>query len=133
MISYTCNVDSSQDLRKILAQNIKAIRSRLHISQAKLAEHANISLPYLTDIERCRTWVSDKTLKSLAKTLNREAWELLSPSTAGNGLATEREARHEQRDKVQHIADLIVKKREILCRTVSQTMEDLIVEIAKDE
>ena len=133
MISYTSNVDSSQDLRKILAQNVKAIRNTLHISQAKLAEHADISLSYLVDIERCRTWVSDKTLKSLAKTLNREAWELLSPSTAGNGLATEREECHEQRDKVQHIADLIVKKREILCRTVSQTMEDLIVEIAKDE
>jgi len=52
---------------------------------------------------------------------------------AENGLATEREACRERRDKVQNIADLIVKKREILCRTVSQTMEDLIVEIAKDE
>jgi len=133
MVSYTLNVDSSQDLRKILAQNIKTIRSKLHISQAKLAEHADISLSYLVDIERCRTWVSDKTLKNLAKTLNREAWELLSPSTAENGSAREREAHHKQRDKVQHIADLIVKKREMLCRTVNQTMEDLIVEIAKDE
>ena len=133
ILPYNQEVDNSQDLRKILAKNIKTIRNSLHISQAKLAEHANISLPYLTDIERCRTWVSDKTLKSLAKTLNREAWELLSPSTAEDGLGTELEASHGQRDKVQHIADLIVKKREILCRTVNQTMEDLIMEIAKEE
>ena len=133
MIPYTCKVDSSQDLRKILAQNIKTIRNTLHISQAKLAEHADISVSYLVDIERCRTWVSDKTLKSLAKTLNREAWELLSPSTAENGLALEREASNEKRNKIQHIADLIAKKREILRRTVNQTMEDLIMEISKEE
>ena len=133
MVSYTCKVDSSQDLRKILAQNIKTIRRTLHISQAKLAEHADISLSYLNNIERCETWVSDKTLKSLARTLNREAWELLSPSTAENGLALEREASNEKRNKIQHIADLIAKKREILRRTVNQTMEDLIMEISKEE
>jgi len=133
MVSYTCMVDSSQDLRKILAQNIKTIRSRLHISQAKLAEHANISTSYLVDIERCRTWVSDKTLKNLARTLNKEAWELLSPATAENSLAAERETTRNQRNNVRHIADLVVKKREMLCRTVNQTMEDLILEIAREE
>jgi len=133
MVSYTCKVDSSQDLRKILAQNIKTIRRTLHISQAKLAEHADISLSYLNNIERCETWVSDKTLKSLARTLNREAWELLSPSTGENGLAMEREASIGKHNKIQHIADLIAKKREILRRTVNQTMEDLIMEISKEE
>jgi len=133
MISYTYNVDSSQDLRQILAQNIKTIRRSLHISQAKLAEHADISLSYLNNIERCETWVSDKTLKSLARTLNREAWELLSPATGGNGLATEREALNDRRNNIQHIADLVVKKREILRHTVNQTMEDLILEISKEE
>jgi len=129
MISYTCSVDSSQDLRRILAQNIKTIRQNLHISQAKLAEHSDISLSYLYDIERCRTWVSDKTLKNLARTLNREAWELLSPAREENGTAHP----HCRRNNMQHIADLVVKKREIIRHTVNQTMEDLIIEISKEE
>jgi len=133
MVSYTCSVDSSQDLRKILAENIKTIRRALHISQAKLAEHAEISLSYLCDIERCRTWVSDKTLKSLARTLNREAWELLSPAMGENRLAPERQALQCGRNNIQHVADLVAKKREILRHAVNQTMDDLIMEISKDE
>jgi len=105
----------------------------LHITQAKLAEHAGISLSYLVDIERCRTWVSDKTLNRLARTLNREPWELLSPSTAENGLSARPRISNEQQENIQHIADLIVKKRELLCRTVNQTMEDLIIEIARED
>ena len=133
MISYTLGVDSSQDLRKILAQNIKTIRSTLHISQAKLAEHANISLSYLVDIERCRTWVSDKTLKNLARTLNREAWELLSPSIEEGGLAHGRKASCGKCDNIQHIAELVMKKRELLRQAVNQTMEDLIIEISRED
>jgi len=34
--------------------------------------------------------------------------------------------------RVQNIADLVAKKREALCRTVNQAMEDLIMEIAKE-
>jgi len=89
IISHTRNVDNLQDLRQILAQNIKTCRKRLHITQAKLAEHASISISYLNNIERCQTWVSDKTLRSLAKTLNREAWELLSPAMGEGSLAAE--------------------------------------------
>lgn len=122
-------MDNSHDLRKILSQNIKTIRKTLHISQAKLAEHTNISLSYLTDIERCRTWVSDKTLQSLAKALNREAWELLSPNMGEGNAATEQKSPHKQNSHMQHTADLIAKKRDALCRAVNQTMEDLIMEI----
>ena len=126
-------MDCSQDLRKVLAQNIKARRSALHITQAKLAEHADISLPHLSDIERCRTWVSDKTLKNLAKTFGMEAWELLFPAAGEGGLAVGREPAKDQREKARSIADLIAKKREILCHTVNQAMEDLILEVAKEE
>jgi len=126
-------VDSSQDLRKILSHNIKTIRKSLRVSQSKLAESANISLSYLFDIERCRTWVSDKTLQNLAKALGKEAWELLSPATGEDHLSAGRESSCDQRNKVTHIANLIVKKREILCRAVNQSMEDLIMEIVKKE
>jgi transcriptional regulator with XRE-family HTH domain len=65
------------DIRTILAQNLKTARQTLQITRVKLAEQAGISAPYLADIERRRTWVSDKTLQSLAKALNLSPWELI--------------------------------------------------------
>ena len=126
-------MDNSRDLRKILSLNIKTIRGTLHISQAKLAEYADISLSYLTDIERCRTWVSDKTLQGLAKALNRKSWELLFPATEESLPAAEREISNGRLDKIQRIADLIIKKREILRHVADKTMEDLIMEIIREE
>jgi transcriptional regulator with XRE-family HTH domain len=72
-------VKNSEDLRKVLSQNIRIAREALHITQAKLAEYSDISLPYMTDIEHCKTWVSDKTLINIARSLNLEAYELLVP------------------------------------------------------
>ena len=37
---------------------------------------ADISEPYMNDIERCQTWISDKTLFKLALALNLELHEL---------------------------------------------------------
>ncbi|MDR2658578.1 MAG: helix-turn-helix domain-containing protein [Spirochaetaceae bacterium] len=70
----------SDDLRVILAQNVKTARKTLRLTQSGLAENANISLSYVVDIERRRSWVSDKTLSSIACALNMEAYELLMPS-----------------------------------------------------
>ena len=46
------NADLS--LRKILSQNIRIFRKNLHLTQERLAENADISLPYLSDIEHCK-------------------------------------------------------------------------------
>jgi transcriptional regulator with XRE-family HTH domain len=72
----------SDDLRFILAQNVKNARKTLRLTQSSLAENANISVSYVVDIERRRSWVSDKTLSSIAGALNMEAYELLMPSEA---------------------------------------------------
>jgi DNA-binding XRE family transcriptional regulator len=50
------------DVRTLLAANIKAGRRDLNLSQEKLAELAGLSTQTISDIEGCRTWVSDKTL-----------------------------------------------------------------------
>ena len=67
---------NQDDVRKVLSRNIKKRRKELGIKQAKLAELAEISEPYMNDIERCQTWVSDKTLAKLAWALNLELHEL---------------------------------------------------------
>ena len=68
------------DLREILALNLKEQRKTLGLSQEKLAEIANISWQTVNSIECHRTWVSDKTLESLADALKIESFQLLLPS-----------------------------------------------------
>ena len=68
-------------VRKRLAANIKAGRKRLGYTQEKLAEIADLSSQTISDIEGCRTWVSDKTLSKLAEVLKVDVSYLLLPPT----------------------------------------------------
>jgi transcriptional regulator with XRE-family HTH domain len=67
--------------RKILSSNLKKHRKKIGLSQEKLAENAGISAMMVKDIEACRTWVSDKTLESLAAALKTDIYRLLMPDT----------------------------------------------------
>jgi len=69
-------------VRKILSSNIKKYREKVGLSQEKLAENAKISTMMVKDIEACRTWVSDKTLESIATALKTDIFRLLMPDTA---------------------------------------------------
>jgi transcriptional regulator with XRE-family HTH domain len=64
------------ELRKILGGNIKRFRQQNNISQMALAEKLNISTNFLSDIERCKAWISPGTLVKLASALNIEPHEL---------------------------------------------------------
>ena len=68
-------------VRKILSSNIKKYREKVGLSQEKLAENAKISTMMVKDIEACRTWVSDKTLESIATALETDIYRLLMPDT----------------------------------------------------
>ncbi|MDR0321591.1 MAG: helix-turn-helix domain-containing protein [Treponema sp.] len=59
----------------------KKHREKLELSQEKPAEKANISTMMVKDIEACRTWISDKTLESLANALKTDIYRLLMPDT----------------------------------------------------
>ncbi|MDR1836417.1 MAG: helix-turn-helix domain-containing protein [Treponema sp.] len=67
-------------LRGILATNLKKQRKTLGLSQEKLAEMAGLSWQTVNSIECHRTWVSDKTLESLADALKIESFQLLLPT-----------------------------------------------------
>jgi transcriptional regulator with XRE-family HTH domain len=67
------------DVRTLLAANIKAGRRDLNLSQEKLAELAGLSTQTISDIEGCRTWVSDKTLLKLSEVLRVDIYQLLVP------------------------------------------------------
>ncbi|MCL2269985.1 MAG: helix-turn-helix domain-containing protein [Treponema sp.] len=70
-----------RDLRAILSQNIKKFRGYRKLSQAEFAELIDISIPFLSDIENSKKWVSPVTLAKMADALNIDAYELLKPET----------------------------------------------------
>jgi transcriptional regulator with XRE-family HTH domain len=73
------------DLRQTLSANIRAARKSRHLTQIQLAIYADVSLSYMTDIERRKTWVSDKTLLRIAKALDTSPWLLLRPPEQETG------------------------------------------------
>jgi transcriptional regulator with XRE-family HTH domain len=82
--------EKTPDLRKILALNIKKQREKLGITQENLAEKAGISAAMMNDIEGCRTWISDKTLKNLSFALQIDTYRLFIPEiTSGEAVPVE--------------------------------------------
>ena len=68
------------DLRQILASNMKLYRKTLGISQAKLAEMANITDNYIALIETGKRFPSVNMLERIAKALQKDTLELFSIS-----------------------------------------------------
>jgi len=120
-------VGKIRDLRRILSENIRKNRVTLHISQAKLAESADISVSYMLDIEYCKTWVSDKTLSQIAQALNMEAYELLIPAE------NPKEGGQSDRNDttIRQTAGLINSKKKIFRKQTGEVMDNLILEIIK--
>jgi len=119
-------MDETQNLRKILSNNIRKARLSLHISQAKLAEYAEISVPHILDIEYCKTWVSDKTLSNIAHALNMEVYELLMPDRCEKS----KDSKWENMI-LRKTAELIKSRKNHLRNNVDETMDSLILEIIK--
>ena len=63
-------------IRGILAQNIKSFREHRSWSQAELAANSDISIPFLSEIERGNKWPFPDTLGRIARALNVPVHEL---------------------------------------------------------
>ena len=80
-----------RELKNILGKNIKFFRFRSQYSQSKLAEKANISITFLSNIERGNSFPYAATLCDLAQALSVQVHELfksektpeVSPSIKG--------------------------------------------------
>ena len=71
--------EKSEEIRQILAQNIKKRREYLGLTQEQLAEATDLSVQTINTIEGCRMWISDKSITRLAKALNLEIFQLFMP------------------------------------------------------
>jgi len=67
------------DLRKVLALNMKYYRKILGLSQAKLAEKAQITDNYIALVETGKRFPSVSILEQIAQALERDTLELFSP------------------------------------------------------
>ena len=70
------------DVRTILAKRIKALRRGKKFSQAQLAEKADISIPFLSAIERGTKWPYPETLAKLADALDVAIADLFLSDTS---------------------------------------------------
>ena len=106
-------------LRKILSSNIRTLRGKYHLTQERLAENAEISLPYLSDIEHCKTWVSDKTLIKLAKALHTTPAQLLENDIEETKITT----------KEEQITEIIFQEKKEIIKSINKIYDDTIQKI----
>jgi len=104
------------DLRLILSKNIKSYRSQRSLSQSELAEKADISIPFLSNIERAKKWPHPETLVKLADALDVEVHMLFQkkkppqPVNVRNTLA-------------KYKKDLSVSLHKSVAATIESTLE----------
>jgi len=70
------------EVRAVLAMNIKTLRRHRNWTQADLAEKSGLSIVYLSDIERGNKWPYLDTLVKLADVFKVEVYELVKPENA---------------------------------------------------
>jgi transcriptional regulator with XRE-family HTH domain len=70
------------EIRGILAKNIKFFRENRFWSQADLAEYSEISVPFLSEIERGNKWPFPDTLGKIANALNVQVHDLFREKSA---------------------------------------------------
>jgi transcriptional regulator with XRE-family HTH domain len=70
------------EIRDIFGSNLKRYRNYRKFSQAELAEKLDISIPFLSDVENGRKWISPMTLVKFASALNIEPYELFKSENA---------------------------------------------------
>jgi transcriptional regulator with XRE-family HTH domain len=68
-------------VRTIFGSNLRKFRSCREWSQMELAEKADISMNFLSEIERGNKWPSPENLQNLAGALGVEVYELFRPES----------------------------------------------------
>jgi transcriptional regulator with XRE-family HTH domain len=78
--TYHCFIGTGEgkmdNIREILAKNLRENRQKLNLSQPKLAELANLSTHYIASIETSRKFPTPDVLEKLAGALGIETHEL---------------------------------------------------------
>jgi len=109
-------IKTAIQVRELLSANIKAGRRKIGLTQEKLAELAGLSTQTISDIEGCRTWVSETTLLKLAEVLKVDIFQLLMPKEVLS----------------QNSIDLLTKYTEEAAFILSQSLDKLVTRSLKN-
>ena len=71
---------TANELGKLYATNIKRIRLSKNLSQDKLAEYANVSSAYISEIENQKKIGKFETIAAISNALEVEPYELFLPA-----------------------------------------------------
>jgi transcriptional regulator with XRE-family HTH domain len=72
------------DIRKVLADNIKAYRKAKGLTQAQLAEQAGSATHYIAMIEGCKNFPSPDMIERIAAVLGKDTVDLFSLTPVRN-------------------------------------------------
>ena len=75
---------TGEEIRNTLSTKIKNLRKQNDMFQAELAKKAEISIPFLSAIERGTKWPHPDSLAKLSNALNVEVYELFAENTKFN-------------------------------------------------
>ncbi len=100
-------------IQELLARNIKHARTRLGLSQMRLAELCGVSTSFIGEIETGRKYPSAVTLQKLCDALGLEPYQILYD-----------EERWEVFDKFESITRLYRDLRERLNRDLEEIIRD---------
>ena len=67
---------NTQEIKELFGRNVKYFRFHRHLSQADLAEKADISVTFLSNIERGKMFPKVETLSRLTESLDVDVFEL---------------------------------------------------------
>lgn len=118
-------MEKKETLRSILGQNIRARRASLGMSQATLAEKADVSNLHINEIERGLSWVSSSTLENISDALKIETYKLLIPTAKST--SPEKMSSEKLKESAENVIDST--KEEIYGKVVA-VLDDAVKQIA---
>ena len=106
------------EIRSVLAKNIKSYRENRLWSQADMAEYSNISVPFLSEIERGNKWPFPETLGKIANALNVQVQDLFRDGASSSS---------EERDFSKKIVEeMLVAQKMAAERVVKQYLGETV-------
>jgi transcriptional regulator with XRE-family HTH domain len=116
-----------QELRAVLAENIKKYRTKRGWSQLILSEKLDISANFLSEIETGKGWVSPLTLVKLASALEVEVFELFRPLKSYNDALEVPET-----EKMRRFAKDLTLALDVSTAEAAKTFQNTVAKVCRE-
>ena len=118
-----------QQLKDIFGKNVKLVRNKRQYSQALLAEKADISITFLSNIERGLKFPKPAVLGQIADSLGVEVYELFKTNSTPNVLPIV--VRNDSKEMLEMLERLSKVMTQKVNTAVNNTMEKVFKDFIK--